>query len=195
MVDVLETKYMIQIIHKIIISIIAVLIFACNPHSEKNSTIIKFDNDKNVISKNRTTERFFPETKNIETFDTIIEERQIQITIAKTDLDSYLTNEYDDDDHIQIDKYRDAEISLTIKQNSQVLLDTIFRKDMFSKYATNGFMDIAIFQNYWLDKIDNNKIEFFGIICKPETDNSLPFYHYFDLNNKQLNFIIVNEDE
>ncbi len=50
-------------------------------------------------------------------------------------------------------------------------------------------------QYYWFNKLDKEKIEFFGVINEPETDNALPFYHYFDLNTKKLNFLEYIEDE
>lgn len=74
-------------------------------------------------------------------------------------------------------------------------MDTTFRKNQFSKYADNGFMDIAIFHNYWFNKLDKDKIELFGVISKPETDYTLDFRHYFDLTNKKLTFVEHINDE
>ncbi|MFA7273507.1 MAG: DUF4738 domain-containing protein [Crocinitomicaceae bacterium] len=162
--------------NSLIISTFVLLLFTCN--SQVNNTSV----------------RFSPETKGIEKFDTVI--ANIQIIIKKIDLDTYVLNEYEDKGKKQIDKYRDAEISLIIKQNSQTLLDTVFRKNQFSKYADKGFMEIAIFHNYWFNKIDKERIELFGVINKPETDYTLPFYHYFDLKTKKLSFeeYIDNEE-
>ena len=67
-------------------------------------------------------------------------------------------------------------------------MDTVFRKEQFSKYGDIGFMDKAIFHNYWFNKLDNDKIELFGVISKPETDWTIDFYHYFDLANRKLTF-------
>lgn len=154
------------------ITILSFLFLACN------STITK-----------QKSERFFPEKKGLEKFDTIVANNQIQIIILKTDLDSFVTNKYEIEGHTQIDKYRDAEIRLTIKQNAQTILDTVLRKQQFSKFADNEFMNIAIFHNYWFRNLDENKIELFGVIGQPETDYTLSFHHYFDLVNRKLIFV------
>jgi hypothetical protein len=148
-----------------------------------------------VTSANIKSERFIPENKEEVKFDTIIADKQIQITITRTDLDSYVVHEYEDDGKTQIDKYRDAEITLKVKQKSQIILDTVLRKDQFSKYAEKGFMNIANFHNYWFNTLENGKIELFGVISKPETDWSLDFHHYFDLTTKRLSFKEEINDE
>jgi hypothetical protein len=183
-------------INRLLTLTFAFLLFACNSKTaEKLPTIEPADSSVVTLTINNS-ERFVPERKGVEKFDTILADRQIQIIITKTDLDSYVKNEYDDDGRKQIDKYRDAEIALIIKQNSQTLIDTVFRKNQFSKYADNGFMDIAIFHNYWFNKLNKNKIELFGVINEPETDYSLAFYHYFDLTNGTLHFVeYIDEEE
>ena len=80
-------------------------------------------------------------------------------------------------------------------QNSQTLLDTVFRKEQFSKYGDKGFMDIAIFHNYWFNKLDKDRIELLGVISKPETDWTIDFHHYFDLTSKTLTFKQEMNDE
>jgi Domain of unknown function (DUF4738) len=184
-----------QMRKNIIILTLTLLLFACNSKTDKKSTEVDTADSSTSSLTNINSERFFPETKATEKFDTLIADKQLQVTIIRTDLDSYVVNEYEDNGKKQIDKYRDEEIALTIKQNSQILLDTIFRKEQFSKYGDNGFMDIAIFHNYWFNKLDKDKIEFFGVINKPETDWTIDFHHYFDLKNRNLTFIQEANDE
>lgn len=181
--------------NSILILILAFLLFSCNSKTEKKATIIQTADSSAVTLTNKKSERFIPETKETEKFDTIIAEKKIQITIKRTDLDTYVIREYEENGNRQIDKYRDAEISLTIKQNSQILLDTVFTKKQFSKYADKGFMDIAIFHNYWFNKLYKEKIELFGVISEPETDYALDFYHYFDLTNRKLIFVQKPEED
>lgn len=173
-------------INYILISILTLLLLACDSKTNKKLTEVEIANSTTDTSANIKSERFFPENKETVKFDTLIADKQLQVTIIKTDLDSYVTNEYNDNG--QIDKYRDAEITLEIKQRSQTLLDTVFRKDQFFKYVDKGFINIAIFNNYWFNKIDEDRIELFGVIGKPETDWSIEFYHYFDLTTKKLIF-------
>lgn len=186
-----------QMKNTIFIFIFAFSLFACNSHTDQKSTIIETEYTSDVTFTNNKSERFYPETKETKKYDTIIVDRKIQITIKRTDLDSYVIHEYEEEDgNQQIDKYRDAEISLTIKQNSQILLDTVFIKRQFSKFADKGFMDIAIFHNYWFNKLDKDKIELFGVINKPETDYAFAFYHYFDLTNRKLSLVeYIDEEE
>lgn len=179
----------------IIILTLSLLLFACNTKTDKKSTeVVSADSSPSFLT-NIKSERFFPETKAIVKFDTLITERQLQVTIIRTDLDSYVVNEYDNNGKKQIDKYRDAQIALTIKQKSHTILDTVFTKEQFSKYGDIGFMDIAIFHNYWFNKLDNDKIELFGVISKPETCWTIDFHHYFDLSNRKLTFKQEINDE
>jgi len=179
----------------IFISTLPLLLFACNSSTYKKSTEIEAVDSSEVTLTNIKLERFFPETKSTEKFDTLITDKQLRVTIKRTDLDSYVVNEYEDNGIKQIDKYRDVEIALIIKEKSKTLLDTVFRKDQFSKYGDKGFMDIAIFHNYWFNKIDKDRIELFGVISKPETDWTMDFHHYFDLTSKTLTFKQEINDE
>lgn len=181
--------------NSIIISILTLLLFACNSNTGKKSTKVETADSSTAFLTNIKSERFFPETKTTEKFDTLIADKKLQVTIIRTNLDSYVVNEYDDNGKKQIDKYRDAQIALTIKQWSQTILDTVFRKEQFSKYGDKGFMDIAIFHNYWFNKLENDRIELFGVISKPETDWTIDFHHYFDLTNRKLTFKQEINDE
>ncbi len=181
--------------NSILILVFSYLLISCNSQTDKKSAIVESVDSSAVILSNQKLERFFPEKKTVVEFDTTIADRQIQITIKRTDLDSYVINEYEYEGKKQIDKYRDAEIALTIKQKYQLLLDTVFRKSHFSKNAENGFMDIAIFNNYWFNKINKDRIEFLGTISKPETDWALDFNHYFDLTNKTLKFVELKDEK
>jgi len=178
---------------------IYILIFAfsiaCTSQEDNKSTSVETLDSLAKTLTNTKSERFFPEIKSTEKFDTLIADRQLHISIRKTYLDSYVSLEYNEDGNKQIDKYRDAEISLTIKQNSQIILDTVLIKGQFSNYADQEFMDIAIFHNYWFNKLDKDKIELFGVISKPETDYILAFYHYFDLTKRKLEFVEYIEEE
>ncbi len=168
------------------ILILAFFFIACNSKSKKNSEVstpikslqevTKKDSDKLQIQKETVK------------FDTLIQSRNIRISIVRKDLDSYVLHESWSEDGKHIDQYRNAEIELTIKQNENILLDTIFKKEQFVKSIGNKFLDIVIFHNYWFEKIDENKIEFLGVITEPETDNTVDFNHYFYFKTKRLEY-------
>lgn len=178
----------------ILFLILITLVFACNKNIDKKPEELLYRDSSKQFSANNISESFFPENKETVRFDTLIDNNRLQVTIIKKDLDSYVSCEYNDEGKKKIDKYRDAEITLTIKQNLQILLDTVFRKEQFSKYSDIGFMDIAHFHNYWFNKLDKNRIELFGVISKPETDYTLTFYHYYNLTTKKLSFVECVED-
>ncbi|MDP3469063.1 MAG: DUF4738 domain-containing protein [Daejeonella sp.] len=181
--------------NSLLIPTLTLFLFACNSQTERKSSDLNSVESSTDKLINREPVRFFPDKKGVEKYDTLIVDQQVQVTIIKTDLDSYVKFEYDIEGKKQIDNYRDAEIALTIKQKAQTLLDTVFRKEQFSKYGDKGFIDIAIFHNYWFNKLDNDKIELFGVISKPETDWTIDFHHYFDLTNRTLTFKQEINDE
>jgi hypothetical protein len=158
----------------------------CNStkNEKKSIDVGTKDTSKNYLN-NINTERFFPEKKETKTFDTFIANKQLHISIIRKNLESYVVNEYNNNGKRQLDKYRDAEIKLIIKQNSKTLLDTILKKEQFSKFEEKSFMNIAIFHNYWFENIEKDTIKLFGVICKPETDWCIDFHHYFDLKTKK----------
>lgn len=148
---------------------------------------------KPIITSENPTDRFFPKEKTVEKFDTLIIDKNLEISITKSYLDSFVTNEFEIEGKKQVDKYRDAEISLKIKQDNKILLDTLFRKENFNNYIDKDFQNIAVFHGYWLDGIDNEKIQFFGTISKPETDWAFDFRHNFYFKNKSLKTEIIEE--
>jgi len=170
------------------ISTIIFIFFSCNSTNEKKSIDVGTkDTSKNYLN-NINTERFFPEKKETKTFDTFIANKQLHISIIRKNLESYVVNEYNNNGKRQLDKYRDAEIKLIIKQNSKTILDTILKKEQFSKFEEKSYMNIAIFHNYWFENIEKDTIKLFGVICKPETDWCIDFHHYFNLKTKKLIF-------
>lgn len=150
---------------------------------------------KPIITSENPTDRFFPKEKTVEKFDTLIIDKNLEISITKSYLDSFVTNEFEIEGKKQVDKYRDTEISLKIKQDNKIILDTIFRKENFNNYIDKDFQNIAIFHGYWLNEIDNEKIQFFGTISKPETDWAFDFHHNFYFKDKSLKTELVEETE
>ena len=174
--------------------ITALLLLGCG--EQKNETIdrktenvndqIETLTDSKVQKSNYTDvlERFFPEENETVEFDTIISAQNLEISIKSTTLDSYVTNEFEIQGIKHIDKYRDSEKQLLIKKSNEILIDTVLKKSDFVELTGEDFLKIADFHGYWFNKIENDTIELFGVISKPETDWSFAFYHYFDLKSK-----------
>lgn len=171
--------------------ILLLVIISC---SKKQEEKIKVFNKPIILSEN-STDRIFPKEKTRERFDTLIVDKNLEISITKSYLDSFVTNEFKDEGKKQVDKYGDAEISLKIKQGNKIILDTLFRKKNFNNFIDKNLQKIAVFHGYWLDEIDNEKIQFFGTISKPETDWVFDFRHKFYFKNKSLKTEIVKETE
>ena len=172
-----------------LIPILLIAILSCSKKQEEKIEVF----NKPIISNENSTDRFFPKEKTVEKFDTLIIDKNLEISITKSYLDSFVTNDFEIEGKKQVDKYRDAEISLKIKQDNKILLDTLFRKENFNNYIDNNFQNIAVFHGYWLDEIDHEKIQFFGTISKPETDWAFEFRHNFYFKNKSLKTEIIEE--
>ena len=138
-------------------------------------------------------ERLIPENTTTADFDTLLSEQKIQILLKKTYLESYVADEYEINDTIYHDKYLDAKIHLNIRKGETIFIDTAFTKSTFSKFMDREFMEIARFHNYWFRKLTDSRLEFFGVISKPETDWTFAFSHYFDLKSKTL-AVVPHED-
>ena len=159
---------------------------------EKQPEIIEVSNDRidtltisesqNLKDKN-IIEQFFPKENETVKFDTIISALNLKISIQSTTLDSYVINEFEIEGVKHIDKYRDFEKHLIIKKSNEIVIDTVFKKSHFTKLTEEDFLKIANFHGYWFNKIENNTIELFGVISKPETDWSVAFYHFLDLKS------------
>ena len=148
-----------------------------------NQTDISSSSDSLNIDIN-VIERYFPAENTVNVKDTIIHTLGIQITITEKTLDSYVANEYANDDLKHVDRYRDVERQLKILKDSMVLVDTVFKKETFKGLLDKGFLELSNFHGYWINKVEADKIEFFGVIAKPETDWTFAFYHYFDVKTK-----------
>ena len=172
---------------KLQIFVIALLFISCNSKTEKNSETINQNNSVQKVTE-IGAEKLYPIKKATEKFDTLIDGKQIRISIIRKDLDSYVLHKSWSSDKMFIEKYRNAEIVLTIKENENILIDTTFRKEQFTKSFGKEFLDIAIFHNYWFNKLDKDRLELFGVISKPETDWTIDFHHFFDLTTRKLTF-------
>jgi hypothetical protein len=177
------------------LAIVIVLLFiACNSKKEKEPQKLQFQKLPPKVAQTDTA-KIYPMEKATEKFDTLIANKNINISIVRRDLDSYVLHDSWASDKKYTDKYRNAEIALTITQNEKVVLDTIFKKEQFAKSLGNDFLKIAIFHNYWFKNIDEKGIEFFGVITEPETDNTLDFNHFYNFKTKKLEFAIAKEEE
>lgn len=183
-----------NLMEKLQIFLIALIFISCNSKAEKNSEVINQKNSSQKVTE-IGTEKLYPIKKATEKFDTLIVSKKIRISIVRKDLDSYVLHKSWSSDKISIEKYRNAEIFLTIKQNENILIDTTFRKEQFTKSFGKEFLDIAIFHNYWFNKIDENGIEFLGVITEPETDNAVDFNNYYNFKTKSLEFSIPKDSE
>lgn len=182
-----------------LIFIVIILLLSCS-NDKKKKTIVEKETIKNEsvtemvdslnsqqnesASTKTVVERYFPKEKEIAEFDTTIAQKDLRISIENRFLDSSVVVEFENDGINYIDKYRDIENHLVIKNSNEILIDTVLRKNDFIELAGQEFLEIANFHRYWFNNIESDTIELFGVISKPETDWSFAFYHYFDLRTK-----------
>ena len=197
---------------RISILIFAYLLVSCNSHKGKASNTVKSTDSSTTkginpkpkpveetddpiwIETNKKSEVLSSETKGPEKVEVTIPERQLKITIIKSYLNSYVQKKYSETTY----KYRDVQMSLTIKQNSQILLDTIFRKEDFAKYLGKEYIEGSIFEKYiFLYRgLEQNKVEILGKIDPKRNPEKVLFSHYFDLADKTLKFVVhTGEDQ
>ena len=181
-----------------LILIMSIIFFSCSEQKKEKEEVKKqpesietsneiidtltISKSKNLNYKN-VIERFFPEENETVKFDTIVSALNLKISIQSTTLDSYVTNEFEIEGVKHIDKYRDSEKHLIIKKSNEVVIDTVFKKSDFIELTGEDFLKIADFHGYWFNKIENDTIELFGVLSKPETDWSVAFYHFLDLKS------------
>ena len=174
--------------------VVALIVYACNEKQKQEVDQVESQSSKVDLPPNEVKdsliieESHFPNAKEIVTYDTLIEQLNVHISITKTSLDLYVTDEFESDGKLQVHKYHDYENRLIIKQNGESILDTTLIKESFQKYAGKEFLEIANFHNYWFRGIEDNRVVFFGTITKPETDWTVPFYHHYDLSSRILEF-------
>jgi hypothetical protein len=172
---------------------------SCTKTTNQSEISLSSDTTKPVDTKvnidTTVIEKYFPADNTVNIMDTVFQTLGIRITITEKTLDTYVTNEHSDNNLKYVDKYRDIERNLIILKNDEVLVDTILTKETFTGILNKEFMDISNFYSYSTSKVDSGKIEFFGLIGKPETDWSFAFYHYFDLKTKKFEIKELEDEE
>lgn len=166
-----------------IVLLIFLSLLSCKKNTDKQDIE---SNSLNNESENYTIiERYFPETKQEERFDTLAQ--SIQVSIITKLLDTYAINEHENpEDKIKyIDKYRDGQIELKITQDSEIIIDTIFVKESFLDYIDQSFLDITNL-HYSFYEVKNDTAIFYGSIIKPETDWDFSFKHNLSLKTKKF---------
>lgn len=164
--------------------ILLISLISCSEKNNKSAT--KEENMlQNSINDSKTIERYFPKNIEIETRDTIIKDGNFKISITRTSLKTAVIKTTFDQDNKYIDKYRDNKIHLTITQGTAVVIDTVFRKELFTNLE-ESFIKVANLYNYRFIKSEHGKFVFLATIIKPETDIDFNFYHYFDIKLKLL---------
>lgn len=170
---------------------ILIVIFSCKEKS-------KSDLDKNkvisIIEMDSIQERFFPEKKIYYQKDTLIKKYNIEISIIEKSLNSNVTDTFVSRGIKYIDHYRDTQFSISVKKGELTVLDTLFQKENFENLAGEELIEQGNFISYQLNKITDSEVEFFGMINKPETDWSFPFYHQFNFKNDKLEIVEINPD-
>ena len=124
--------------------ILLLFILSCSKKQEEKIEVF----NKPIITNENSTDRFFPKEKTVEEFDTLIIDKNLEISITKSYLDSFVTNEFENEGKKQVEKYRDAEISLKIKPVSYTHLDVYKRQKLhetqsircrIGKFSKNNF--------------------------------------------------------
>ncbi len=174
----------------LLLLLIALQLISCDYTISMKDEII--DDDLNQIIINHDIP--FVNTKDV--FDTLINSDSYEIIISKNHLTSRVFNAYKNEDTIIRYLYHDAEISLKIKKNNDLIMDTLLDKKLFKSITEPGFTENAVFHLYRKFAIHKDEIQFIGTICKPETDWCLDFIHHYNLKTNKMSFEkLKNQDE
>ena len=119
------------------------------------------------------------------------------LTITRSYQDSFITDEWTQEDTIYRVSYYDLSYNLLLKEGDQVIIDTSFNKSNIINPADSSFAQIAQFHGYWINRIDTikNNITLYGTICKPDTDWCLFFNHIIDLKTGNIEFVVPEQEE
>ncbi len=179
--------------NKALCIILLVSLISCYENKSKSS----IEDDDNSIYKVNYIESFEPENIESETEDTIIKKGNFQVSITHTYLKTFEVVKFQYRDFVDVKKLkyqtinrtikiRDQEIQLKIRQNSKLILDTIFRKEQFKDYLAKSDMKKAIRINYYFDELSDGKLVF-----STRLDNgSLKLHedvllrHFYDIKTK-----------
>lgn len=80
---------------KFSVAIVFLVLGLASCNSEKKEKVINETTPDN--NKSQTGGNYYPSEKTVEKFDTLIQNKQIQVTIIRKDLDSYVVNEFEED--------------------------------------------------------------------------------------------------
>lgn len=192
------------------IFILLISCFACSgQEGEKaESTLMVADSEKPdlLVDEEKKDEWEFDSLKMVKsksykeglqrlTLDTLINEG-LHLSITPKYLDTYVTQEWTQEDTTFRVRFHDLAFRLSIKRNNKVLVDTAFLKQDIISGTDNEFAEQAQFHGYWLNQLDGNELVMFGNICKPDTDWCLPFNHQINTETGEITFAVVEpEDE
>lgn len=152
-------------------------------------------------TKIKVVEYVYPESFDTEVEDTLIKDGNFEVSVAKIPLKTSIIEERMGKDikknekkieiiNIKyIDKYRDFEIHLKVSQNSKIVLDTVFHKELFVEYLTKSEMKKSVLDFYSFHRLVDGKLIFGGVLSKPfslRLHEDIFFYHYYDIKNKTL---------
>ena len=76
-----------------LLPILLIAFLSCSKKQEEKIEVF----NKPIIPNENSTDRFFPKEKTVEKFDTLIINKNLEISITKSYLDSFVTNEFENE--------------------------------------------------------------------------------------------------
>ena len=181
--------------HSIYIVLVSILvIISCKEKTETSTEISPIKSQKEIIStvKERTKDSivitYFPKEKDTFKLDTLISKNNIRIVLIDTYIpDSYVIDSFEVEKGLVYEhRYRNAKTDVQIFKDEKKLVDTSFVKESFLNETNKELIKAGNLHGIWIKKVNNNIIDFFGSICKPDTDWCYDFYHTYDLNEDKF---------
>ncbi|WP_157687548.1 hypothetical protein [Pedobacter psychrophilus] len=172
---------------------------SCNLREEKSNNLKESVNEKVhdfKLDSDATKTYILPdgnrtiEIKSPERYYRFLPESQIEVTIEKTYLNSYVTKENPSG---AFSEYLDTQFRVFIKQESQTVLDTILVKQDFSKYIDKDKINNLVLNEYSYSYGEfPDKIEFQLSFEPDDGPSQNRFIHVFDLKDRTMKLYMKN---
>lgn len=187
---------------KCILFLILFVLASCNLRDDKSNNLKEYVSEKVhdfELGSDATMAYILPdgkrtiEIKSPQRYYRFLPDGQIEVTIEKTYLNSYVTKEYPSG---AFSEYLDTQFRVFIKKHSQTVLDTILVKQDFSKFIDKDKINNLILSKYFyaLGREAPDKVEFRLEFEPDDGPSQNQFVHVFNLKDRTMKFYVEKGD-
>ncbi|CAL2093142.1 DUF4738 domain-containing protein [Tenacibaculum sp. 190524A05c] len=174
--------------------ILLFVIMSCK-QEVKPSLVKKKEKQDNQIAKPKIEKvkdslviTYFPQKKDTFKLDTLLLQDKVRVILSESYIPkSYVINSFEVEKGLRYEhRYRDSKIDVKVFKEGDKLVDTTFIKSSFLNENNKEIINVGNLQGYNIEAVNNETLDFFGSICKPDTDWCYDFYHIYDLKERKF---------